>query len=227
MGKNLKLLSYYEIKPDCKESKELLNLSEHNKEKVTSSVNLVERSLLIGLKSGDRSAFSTIFLAYYKDLVMFAYRWTRNADDAEEIVQDVFVKLWEDHETINITVSLKSYLLKTILNRCINLHKHNKVRDLHHSYVLSLQDNFDLDTENYITYSELREKLQKALEVLPEEISMVFIMNRFKGLKYHEIARILGVSVRTIEVRMGKALHLLRNYFKEFLIFISFIIKIL
>jgi len=90
----------------------------------------------------------------------------------------------------------------------------------HKDFVMEDSINFEVDTDNYILYSELQGRVDKALEMLPEPVSEAFRMNRYKGLKYHEIADILGVSVRTIEVRIGKALHLLRNCLKDYFIFI-------
>ena len=81
---------------------------------------IFEQLLIDKLKSGDPDSFSDIFSAYYKDMVFFAYSFTRELPGAEDIVQDTFVKLWEDHEKLNVTVSLKSILLKTIQNkRCL------------------------------------------------------------------------------------------------------------
>ncbi|HCI54537.1 MAG TPA: hypothetical protein DFI01_01275 [Bacteroidales bacterium] len=115
-----------------------------------------------------------------------------------------------------IDISLKSYLLKITQNKCIDWHRHVKVRQAYNDYMMDSQSYFEYDTENYILHSELQEQIEKALGNLPEPISDAFRMNRYKGLKYNEIAEIQNVSVRTIEVRIGKALELLRKYLKEY-----------
>ena len=134
----------------------------------------------------------------------------------EEIVQEVFVRLWEIHVLIEISISLRSDLLKLVQNKCIDLYRHNKIKQTHNNFILKSSSQFEFDTDNYILYSELKEQLLDALERMPKPISEVFRMNRFKGLKYHEIADIMGVSVRTIEVRIGKTLYFLRNSLKDY-----------
>jgi len=183
---------------------------------VKNQVSLVEKVLISKLKTGDYSAFSSVFYAYYKDLVIFATRFTHDTDKSEEIVQDTFVRLWEERESLTINISLKSYLLTLIQNKCIDWYRHIKVRQVYNDYMMNNQPFFEYDTENYILHSELQEQIEKALQKLPEPVSDAFRMNKYKGMKYNEIAEIQGVSVRTIEFRMGKALELLRQYLKEY-----------
>jgi RNA polymerase sigma-70 factor (ECF subfamily) len=183
---------------------------------VVVNASVLEREMISKLKDGDVSAFTNIFSAFYKDLVVFAVRFTKDINIAEEIVQDTFVHLWEEHGAIIINTSLKSYLLKTVNNKCIDWFRHNKIIKEHMDFVLDTSIYYEYDTENYILHSELEGKIEEALAFLPDEISKAFRLNRFKGLKYQEIAELLGVSVRTIEVRIGKALHLLRTHLKEY-----------
>jgi RNA polymerase sigma-70 factor (family 1) len=172
--------------------------------------------LISKLRAGDITVFTYIFSAYYKDLVIFAARFTKDINSAEDIVQGIFVHLWEEHESSNINSSIKSYLLRTVNNKCIDWYRHKKAVKEHTDYVVESSIYFAYDTENYVLHSELEGKIEKALDLLPDEVSEVFRMNRFKGLKYQEIAELLNISVRTIEVRIGKALHLLRNQLKEY-----------
>ena len=174
---------------------------------------LKERILL-----GDKSAFSIIFAYYYADLVMFACTFLKDKQEAEEVVQDMFIRLWENRQALFITTSLKSFLLKSVQNKCIDTIRHLKIMD---KYQMLVRDNpllFENDTENYLLHSELENDLNKALRKFPEEISQVFIQSRFNGFTYHEIADQLKISVRTVEVRMGKALALLRDELKDYLI---------
>ena len=178
---------------------------------------LFELLLIEKLKSGDPDSFSDIFSAYYKDLVFFAYSFTHDLSSAEDIVQDTFVKLWEDHENLNVTVSLKSILLKTIQNKCIDWHRHKKIVNNHSTYIIDNSPLYEYDTDNYVLRSELEESIEKAIVNLPEKFKEAFEMNRFEGLKYQEIATKLNVSVRTVEVRISKALGLLRKGLIDFL----------
>jgi RNA polymerase sigma-70 factor (ECF subfamily) len=203
---------------------DFLPLAYQSKTKVANPVTLVEKVLISRLKAGDYPAFSSIFTAYYQDLVIFAMRFTHDLNNAEEIVQDTFVKLWEEHESIKVTVSLRSYLLKVVQNKCIDWYRHKKIMQTHNNVIMENSPQLIYDTDSYILHSELQEQIEAVLCKLPEEISEAFRMNRNKGLKYHEIADLLGVSVRTIEVRIGKALHMLRNHLEEYFIVLAGII---
>lgn len=178
---------------------------------------IFEQFLIERLKAGDPDSFSDIFSAYYKDLVFFAYSFTRELPVAEDIVQDTFVKLWEDHEKQNVTVSLKSILLKSVQNKCIDWHRHRKTVDNHSSYIINSAPLFEYNTDNYLLISEMEEMLEKTLAELPEKIREPYQLHRFEGLKYHEIAIKLNISVRTVEVRISKALELLRKGLVDFL----------
>jgi RNA polymerase sigma-70 factor (family 1) len=160
---------------------------------------IFELILIEKLKSGDPDAFSDIFSAYYKDLVFFAYSFTHELSTAEDIVQDTFIKLWEDHEKLVVTVSLKSILLKTIQNKCIDWHRHRKIVNNSSTYIIDKSPLYESDTDNYVLRSELEGMIDKAIEDLPEKFKEAFELNRFKGLKYQEIAIKLNVSIRTIE----------------------------
>jgi RNA polymerase sigma-70 factor (ECF subfamily) len=177
-----------------------------------------EHDLLIELKRGNKEAFTLLFRKYYKDLVLFGGNILHDQVRCEDIVQNIFLKLWADRENIIIEKSLKSFLLRSVQNSCLDELRHKQViRD--HELFTQTFDYFDnLDTENYILYSDLEDKLEVAMSKLPDTYREAFRMNRFEGLKYKEIAKQLKVSERTVEVRVSKALGLLREYLKEFFI---------
>jgi RNA polymerase sigma-70 factor, ECF subfamily len=176
---------------------------------------------------GDESAFSIIFNTYYIDLVLFAGTFLRDRQAAEEIVQEVFIRLWENRESVIITSSLRSFLLKSIQNRCIDTIRHMKIVGDYQSKLQNHPLLLENDTENYVLYSELEDDLKKALGKLPADISKIFLMNRFEGLTYPEIADQLDLSVRMVEIRMGKALALLKQYLKDYLITILVLFAIM
>jgi RNA polymerase sigma-70 factor (family 1) len=180
--------------------------------------NLIEKVLISKLKSGSKDAFSVIFITYYKDLVLFATNFTHEIDTAEEIVQDTFLKIWEDHEAINIKVSIKSYLLKAVQNRCIDWFRHVKIQQKFENETLINSINYEFNTDNYLINSEIEGLIRDALNKLPAEISQAYRMHRYEGLKYQEISERLNVSVRTVEVRIGKALSSLRDELREYLV---------
>lgn len=177
-----------------------------------------ELNLLDKVRQGDQEAFSLLFKIYYKDLVLFGGTLLPNRVICEDIVQSIFLKLWNERSQLQIETSLKSYLLKAVRNSCLDEIRHRNIVIEHESYVLSTHPLNDINTENYILYSDLQRHLSIALQKLPETYRAAFEMNRLEGLKYREIAAKLNVSERTIEVRISKALELLRIYLKDFFI---------
>ena len=152
-----------------------------------------DRFLVIALKQDDKQAFTRLFHAYYKDLVLFGGTYIPEKSTCEDIVQNIFLKLWNDRKSLVIENSLKSYLLKAVRNYCLDELRHRRIIDEHIAYELK-SDSIDIDTtENYILYSDL-----------------------CRQLKYQEIANRLNISVRTVEVRISKALKQLRILLKDF-----------
>jgi RNA polymerase sigma-70 factor (ECF subfamily) len=187
---------------------------------------MIEESyLLIELKSGNKEAFSLLFRKYYMDMVLFGGNYLHDRERCEDIVQNVFFKLWSDKEKLEITTSLKSFLMKSVKNGCLDELRHRQVIREYESYSEIFGDMDDLQTEKYILYSDLHDHLDEALKKLPEVCRIAFEMNRFEGLKYKEIAQQLEVSERTVEVRIGKAIGLLRKYLKDFFILLFILLK--
>jgi len=189
-----------------------------------------ESVLIVNLKNNDKAAFTLIFTRFYKDLVHFSYTFTRNTDLSEEIVQEVFLKLWENRSMLHIHTSLKSYLLKIVQNKSIDSIRHQDIKHHYASLLLSHPLLAENDTENYILHSDLESAYKRAMNNLPVQCAEAYRMNRTDLLSYSEIAKILNVSVRTVEVRIGKALFLLHEELRDylFILLLSFpLIKVL
>jgi RNA polymerase sigma-70 factor (ECF subfamily) len=179
------------------------------------------------LRNNDQPAFTIIFTKYYQDLVRFSFSFTRDSDASEEIVQEVFLKLWENRSSLIIQTSLKSFLLKAVQNLSIDRLRHLNIT---HKYTLTVLAHpllAENDTENYILHSELEANFEHAMALLPVEYAETFRMSRFETLNYQEIAQKLGVSVRTVEVRISKALSLLREELKDFLVFLLILFQLI
>ncbi len=176
-----------------------------------------ERLLIENLKNNDKTAFTLIFTRFYQNLVHFSFTYTRNPEISEEIVQEVFLKLWENRGALNIQTSLKSYLLKIVQNKSIDWVRHLNIRQNYASFILDHPVLSENDTENYVLHADLESAFKKALTKLPALYAEAYKMNRIETLSYAEIANRLGVSVRTVEVRIGKALILLHNELKDYL----------
>lgn len=174
-----------------------------------------------------KAEFEIIFRQYYEGLCRYARTWIQDSDESEEIVQNVFVKLWEKRDKIQIDTSLKSYLYKSVYHASLNLIKHKKVKEEY----LHMNDRQEKHSEILSNHAikELEGRIEKALLELPEQCRLIFSMSRFQELKYREIADILNISVKTVENQMGKALKLMRHNLADFLglllIIIHFIIN--
>jgi len=171
----------------------------------------------------DEQAFERVFKSHFKALHAYGLAIVKDSAAAEEIVQTVFLKLWEKRTTLNITVSLKAYLYKAVYHESINHLKHEKVRMKHSEHRLYISRE-EAPVESMAFQEEgneeLSERLTKALDQLPEKCRMVFYLSRFEELKYKDIADRLGISIKTVEAHMGKALKTLRLQLADYIPFI-------
>ena len=126
-------------------------------------ININDTKLVEGIHNNDKASFTAIFLQYYKDLVIFSYSFTKDRNAAEEIVQDVFLKLWENRNYLVIQTSLKSYLLKSVQNLSLDWLRHQKVKSGCAEDILDHSLLYENETENYVLQSELQEMIIKSL----------------------------------------------------------------
>lgn len=164
----------------------------------------------------EKAAFEIVFNEYYKALCNYAFRFLDEYEEAEEIVQDVFVKFWEKCDTIAEDSSLKSYLYRSVHNTCLNHLKHLKVRDSYRQHIIEQMDHVEEIKYQADEDRNVQAEIYKAIDELPPQCQKIFKLSRFEGLKYQEIADHMGLSIKTIEVQMGKALRVLRESLKEF-----------
>ena len=168
-----------------------------------------EVEILKQIKEGNKAAFEALFKQYYRMLVIFAAKYLRSNEDAEELVQQVFVSFWEKAPVTDITTSLKAYLYRWTANACLNRIKHLKIKDKYAQYAMQeIQSSFD-DNVSFIE-PDLEKDIRKAVENLPEKCREIFIRSRFDNKKNSEIAAELGISEKTVENQMTIALKKLR-----------------
>ena len=156
----------------------------------------------------DEQVFESIFNSYAKDIKRFLYSKTRDAEIAEDIVQDAFVKIWEDCEKVRFD-TVKNYLYTIANNLYINIVKHNKV--VHTYQQFNGKTSTNESPEFLVLEEEFLMKLEKAIEDLPKTQREVFLLNRIEKKKYKDIAKDLGISVKAVEKRMHRALLILRE----------------
>lgn len=167
------------------------------------------------IRQGDKGQFESLFRSSYVSLVRYAKTIIKDHDTAEEIVQDLFVRLWQERQKINIESSLNGYLFRAVHNRCLHWLSHTRVVERHAQEMAEQEMEKSESPVEIIQYNELQLKIAKVIERLPERCGRIFCMNRFEGLKYSEIAEKLSVSVKTVEANMGRALKEFRKALKE------------
>jgi RNA polymerase sigma-70 factor (family 1) len=172
-------------------------------------------ALLRRIQSGEESAFEGLFQRYYPALVGFARRVLVDLELAEEAVQDVFVVFWEKRQQVNIQQSVKSYLYASVYHKCLRHTRHEKVREKYRQEILKSSD--EADAADAIAAIELEERIEKVISRLPDQCRRIFSMSRFDGMKYQEIADALGLSIKTVEIQISKALKILREELKDYL----------
>lgn len=190
------------------------------------------RILIKELKAGSQDAFDTIFKSFYKLLCREARGFFRNDSLVEEIVSDVFVKLWNNRNEFELRGSLKDYLVKAVYNTCITYYRALKVQERLKSEVDELQKRryalLDLGQNplEYIITSELEEKVNEAVESLPPRYKEAFKLSRYQNLKYEEIALEMGISVNGVKINIKKALEHLREKLDIYLKFLILLVSL-
>jgi RNA polymerase sigma-70 factor (ECF subfamily) len=195
-------------------------------------VDLATDDLIRGLKEDDRKIFHQIFHKYYPMLCFEARGYINSHDLAEEIVCDVFTRLWLNRQNLNIKTSIREYLVKSVHNNCIDYYRQQK-RDLriiagneipegNHS-LLELGES-PLD---YILTQELEEKVQELVEGLPPQYKKCFKLSRYNDLTYEEIAKEMQISVNSVKTNIKNALAIIRKGLGDSLISLIILIKLL
>jgi len=169
-----------------------------------------EDHMIRSLRSGRESAYDKLFRDYYRPLSVFAVRYVSDLDLAREIVQNLFVHLYENRSSLVITTSLESYLYQSVRNRCLNQIKQRKTQKEHLANYNSEQDGAE-DLEATIRKNELEHTIFKIIDSLPSQRQNVFMMSRVNGLSNSEIAEKLNISKRTVETHISHALKILRE----------------
>ncbi|QSE98883.1 RNA polymerase sigma-70 factor [Fulvivirga lutea] len=165
------------------------------------------------IKEGDEQAFKSLYDALFNKLIFRATYFLESKEEAEDVIQNVFLKLWKSRENLEITGSIEAYLNNAVKNSCLNKLERKKTRL---SYINYLSNTVEPNTQQF-TDPFFIEKLNTSIDSLPEKCKEVFIKSRFKGRKNKEIAQELNISIKTVENQMGKALSILRDALIDYL----------
>jgi RNA polymerase sigma-70 factor (ECF subfamily) len=171
--------------------------------------------------------FEKIFKEYFKPLSYYAVKLVRDQDSAKEIVHTVFISLWDKRDTISLDQPIRSYLYTAVHNRCLNFLRDRSKFIGEDAGDLEFLSGLAAPEESQIEHSETESRINDAINRLPEKCRRIFKMNRFEEKKYSEIADELNISVKTVEGQISKALRILRDELKDYLILLLwFIVKI-
>ncbi|WP_109829342.1 RNA polymerase sigma-70 factor [Reichenbachiella versicolor] len=157
--------------------------------------------------------FEKVFKEYYSPLTNFAYQYLRDHEEAEEIVQETFSKVWSKKSDLEIKTNIKSYLFGAVRNACLNNLKHQKIIREHENYEMHRDHS---DSTDFMELDDLQKQIDSALEELPEKCRQIFIMSRYEEKKYREIADELKISVKTVETQMSRALKVMRKALQQY-----------
>ena len=176
---------------------------------------LTDNELFEKLKEGNENAFRVLFLKYYGPLCVFALQFLAEKGKSEEVVQEVFFRIWMKREQLHIETSVKQYFFRSVRNECLNNLQHRQVRQKYSRKVLE-DLKHEPNPEPYFLEVGLQQKIEKSIHSLPEKRREIFRLSRVEGLKYHEIADRMNISVKTVEAQMGMALKQLREMLKDY-----------
>lgn len=173
------------------------------------------------IKAGNQKALETLFLIYFPRLNDFARKVVKDDVISQDIVQDVFVKVWEKRSEIE-TINLEAFLFRLVRNRCIDYVKYlklvnNRMQELEitSKYEELYRIDFIGDEPYVLIAQELKQKIEKTIECLPERCREVFILSRMNGFKNREIADKLNISIKNVERHLSRALQTFRANFSE------------
>lgn len=168
-----------------------------------------DAEFLEGIKNADHKVFTSFYSSNFQRFAWLSAKYVKDMTVAEEIVQDLFMKIWEAPQDLDGVRSIKPYLYRTIINQSINyLNRQKNIAEHHLRLAEDLSDEY---IEMIVEDFALKELLHKEIERLPEQCKRVFKLSRLEGLKYKEIAEALGISEKTVENHIVNALKILRT----------------
>ncbi len=170
---------------------------------------MTDQELLESLRRSDKVAYRTLFDRYYKYLVVTAYNILGDAEQARDLAQDVFLEVWRRRETLQVMSRLKPYLRRAVVNKTLNVIKARRL-DFNQPETLEQEESTSNSVQQDLERDELQQMIDQAIASLPERCRLVFTLCRLEGLSHQEIATKLGISTKTIENQMTKAMKVLR-----------------
>ncbi len=181
----------------------------------------IDKQKLDELKKGSHRAFNEVFIAYFKNVKYFIYSFIKSESDAEELAQDVFLKIWENHQFLDPDKSFDSYLYTITRHTVFNFLKHKSVENAYNEYAYFSKSEFADDPEKILYAKEIELLIEMTVEQLPERRKNIYLLSRHQGLSNEEIAQTLGISKKTVENQLSLAINELKKVVLLFLLFFT------
>ena len=183
-------------------------------------MDLSSEEIVRELKKGNRRVFEQLFRTYYRMLCLEVKGYISAKHLVEEIVCDVFTKVWQNRENIFIQTSIRNYLVKSVHNKCIDYYRYIKSQNTSEYDISDMQESYTLadlgeDPLDYMISREFENKVTEAIESLPEQYKKTFKLSRYSNLSYSEIAKEMHISVNSVKTNIKKALAKLRDKLKD------------
>jgi RNA polymerase sigma-70 factor (ECF subfamily) len=192
-----------------------------------------EINIIAGLQNGNEETYILLFREYYVSLCAYSRKYVGRKDVAEEIVSEVFFKIWENRKTLRITTSVKAYLFQAVCNNSLYYLRKLKKEENIEAYFsdtdfenIGFATSPDEEKEASILLEDMTERIEEVVNQLPRQQQIAFRLKRFEGKKNKEVAEEMGISIKTVEMHLSKAMftlrHQLKDYLPTFLLFILF-----
>lgn len=178
-----------------------------------------EKEVIDSIRGGDTGVFEILFRKYYYNLSRFTASIIKSPSIAEDLVQDIFLKIWQNRRDWNPQGSIKTYLYRASKNQALNYLKHLKIVNNWAEFSKSSFAASPINPEDQILKNELITSVNEAINRLPEKCKMIFLLHRHEGFSYREIAEVLNISLSTVETQMGRALKKIREIMFPYLSF--------
>ncbi|WP_316840983.1 RNA polymerase sigma-70 factor [Pedobacter gandavensis] len=181
---------------------------------------LIEEEFFGEIRENSVTVFTKLYRHYFKSLFMTALKIVRDEYLAEEVIQDVFLRLWENEDRFHQIVEFERYLYRSVGNESLNKLRKQKTQSKHYEQLSKVDSPEFVNT--LLEEEELKRKIMKAVDTLPPQCKTIFKMNRFQGLKYRQIAEELNISEKTVEGHMAKALKILRTHLLGLILLLAY-----
>ncbi len=178
---------------------------------LSSYSNKAEKILVKEIKEGDHDSFRQIYYKYSEKVYLFAIRYIKNMEDAEEIVQEVFTRIWEYRDNLDENRSFNGYILTITKNIIFNENRKKVNFDIYAQYIINYLQGISNQTENQIIFENVKSIISKEIDNFPPKRKQIFNLSRNEGLSYNEIAKRLDISKKTVETHLRLALSRLKK----------------